>query len=182
VAKTHRITLSWIIATGLVLGLLLSSGCGGAKHRNVDVTKGEYYSEDELSTLPDGRKGRYCRDLERERQATQQKFEATTNELEQTRELITSTRTQKEALERELLSIEAELRTLNDEVEEVKALPTTWKIRPGESLSSISALPVIYNDVDKWWKIYEANKDRVPDPYFCFPDTVIVIPRDWPVN
>lgn len=177
-----RLGLLWILVFAAPLAALLAGGCGGTKHRTVDVSAGEYYAEDEIAKLPDDLKRKYCRTLDAERTRVQQRFETTTAELTETADRITAARAKRDALDRELLTLEAELRTLDDLIAEVRALPTTWKIRPGESLSSISALPEIYNDVDKWWRLYEANKDKVPDPYYTFPDTVIVIPRDWPVK
>lgn len=180
-----KLSVLWllVLSAGLALpAALLSSGCGGAKHRSVDVAAGEYYAEDEIEQLPDGKKKKYCQDIESERGRVQREFDAKTAEFNETGDKITATRTRKDGLERELLVVESDIRTLDDEIEEVQGLPAVWKVRPGESLSSISALPEIYNDVDKWWRIYEANKGKVPDPYFCFPDTVLVIPRDWPVD
>ena len=42
--------------------------------------------------------------------------------------------------------------------------------------------PRVYNDIDKWWKIFEANMHIIEDPYYIFPDTVLSIPRDWPID
>jgi nucleoid-associated protein YgaU len=165
-----------------IVAAFLMCGCGGGKHRTINVAAGEYYTEDEIVQLSEGRHSEYCSDLESQRAVVQGQFEALTAEVARTSDAITAARKRQDDLERQLLAVESDLRTLDDQLEEVRALPTTWKVRPGESLSSISALPEIYNDVDKWWKLYEVNKDKVPDPYFCFPDTVIVIPRDWPVD
>jgi len=65
---------------------------------------------------------------------------------------------------------------------DVEALPKLWSVRAGESLSLISGYDQIYNDIDKWEKIFEANLDKIVDPYYIFPDTVLVIPRDWPTD
>lgn len=177
-----RISMLWILALAVGIALpavLLNAGCGRSKQRVIDVSTGEYYTEDEIEQMSDGKRSKYCRDLEAERAAKQQEFDEMTADLARTNEQITAARADRDQLERQLIAVESDLRTLDDQLDEIKALPTTWKVRPGESLSSIAALPEIYNDVDKWWKLYEANKDKVPDPYFCFPDTVIVIPRDW---
>ena len=56
------------------------------------------------------------------------------------------------------------------------------RIRIGESLETIAALPGVYNDAGKWWRLLEANKAIILDPYYCLADTVIFIPRDWPTN
>jgi nucleoid-associated protein YgaU len=180
-----RINLIWIMAVLIAVATLttmLVNSCGRAKRRTVDVATGEYHTEDEIAEMSDRQKREYCRALESQRDNVQQRFDAMTAELAETGDQITAARKQKDDLERQLLAVESDIRTLDDQIEEVRALPSTWKIRPGESLSSIAALPEIYNDIDKWWKLYEVNKDKVPDPYFCFPDTVIVIPRDWPVD
>ncbi len=171
------LTAGWVLPT-----ILWSGGCEHAKQRTVDVEAGEYYTEDELVLLPVGIKNKYCQDLESERGRAQQGLEAKSTELTQTNDQIAVARARRDGLERDLIVAEAELRTLDDQLGEVKALPTTWKIRQGEDLAVIAALPEIYNDRDKWWRILEANKYKIPDPFYCFPDTMIVIPRDWPVD
>jgi len=32
----------------------------------------------------------------------------------------------------------------------------------------------------KWPRIYRANTDKIEDPEWIYPDTVLVIPREWP--
>jgi chromosome segregation ATPase len=146
------------------------------------VAAGQYYSEDEIIALPSAEKGKYCGDLEAVRVQTQHEFETKMQASKDTTNLIAATRAEKDRLERELVSLAAEIRTLGDEIEEVKALPRTWRVRAGETLASISALPNVYNDYDKWWRLFEANKDLVFDPWYCALDTVIVVPRDWPAK
>ena len=85
-------------------------------------------------------------------------------------------------METDVRRLEAEIRSLNDMIEEVKSLPTAWVIKEGESLTSIAMRDEIYNDIDKWERIFEANMDKIDDPYYIFPDTVLVIPRDWPTD
>jgi hypothetical protein len=172
-----------VVVAGLVFcaGLLVT-GCDRSTYRKVDVAAGEYYGEDEIPLLPDSEKGKYCRDLETIRAQTQREFEAKTLAVKATTDSISTTRTQKDRLERELVTVAAEIRTLSDQIDEVKALPTSWRIRAGETLASISVLPDIYNDYDKWWRLFEANKDIVFDPWYAAVDTVIVVPRDWPTD
>jgi hypothetical protein len=173
-----------IIVAGLlfVAGAMVSGCDRGAKYRKVDVAAGQYYSEDEIQILPEGEKGKYCRDLESVRAETQREFEAKTQEAKATADQIVATRAEKDRLEREIVTLAAEIRTLGDQIDEVKALPTTWRIRAGETLASIAVLPNVYNDYDKWWRLFEANKDLVFDPWYSALDTVIVIPRNWPTK
>ncbi len=182
--KTITGTLLMLLLVGVVVVplALFSNGCGGSKQRKVDVGAGEYYSEDELAEFSNKKKNKYCQELGAEQTRTQQEFETKTQELEDIRDLIDSIRAQTKPVEREVLRLESEIRTLNDQINEVKNLPATWTIRTDETLSMIAGLPEIYNDIEKWWKIFEANQDKVDDPFYVFPDTVLVIPRDWPTD
>lgn len=161
---------------------LVANGCSGSNFRNVSVAQGEYYSEDEYDLLPGGRKTSYCNALESELAASQAEFESKTNEIADTKNLTASTRQRIVPIEAEVRRLESDVRSLNDQVAAVKALPAEWKVRPGETLTSIAMLTEIYNDIDKWERILQANLDKIEDPYYIFPDTVLRIPRDFPVE
>jgi nucleoid-associated protein YgaU len=161
---------------------IFSNGCSGSKHRQVNVSEGEYYSEDELLEMSDKKKSAYCRDLEAELTRTQQENDAKTSELLETRDLTRALRAKIGPIEREVLQLESDIRSLNDLIAEVKALPTEYVVKDGDSLSYISSRPEIYNDIEKWWRIFEANQDVIDDPFYVFPDTTLVIPRDWPTD
>ncbi|UCG52526.1 MAG: LysM peptidoglycan-binding domain-containing protein [Candidatus Latescibacterota bacterium] len=178
--KTTLIILL-IVSLVVTMGFVVS-GCGGSKHRQIDVSEGDYYSEDEIEALPASKRSRYCQDLQAVLGSTRQEFDAKTQQLEETRTLTRSLRDQIVPIEREVLQLESDIRTLNDQIEEVKALPTEYVIKEGESLTAIAMRPEIYNDIDKWERIFQANQDKIDDPYFIFPDTVLVIPRDWPTD
>jgi nucleoid-associated protein YgaU len=181
--KTRGRSIGFVAATlVLSMAMIFAGGCEKAKVRSVNVAAGEYYTEDELIELTESGKGAYCRDLDKTRATVQAEFEAKTKELADINENITALRSKRDQLDRDLLATEAEIRTLNDQISEVQALPTHWRIRIGDSLKSISALPQVYNDDAKWWKLFEANKKILLDPFYCLADTVIVIPRDWPAN
>ncbi len=178
--KARRIVAS---IAGVAVGtLLLSIGCGGANLRRVDVRDGEYYSEDEYELLSDGQKNGYCGNLERELLLARQDFEEKTIAIQEATDETVSIRQRIIPMETDVRRLEAEIRSLNDMIEEVKSLPTAWVIKEGESLTSIAMRDEIYNDIDKWERIFEANKDKIEDPYYIFPDTVLVIPRDWPTD
>jgi nucleoid-associated protein YgaU len=178
----RRTFIALIFGMLIALVALYAVGCGGPKLRKVNVSEGDYYSEDEWASLSSRQKDAYCRTLTTEMDATQAEFEAKTTELQDTKDLIASTRQQVVPVERQVHELEAEIRDLNSQIDEVKALPTTYTVKPGDWLTTIARNEKIYNDMDKWWKIFEANKDKIDDPYYIFPDTVLVIPRDWPVE
>jgi len=178
--KSLRMLNGFVVTAVLVVSaIVFAGGCEKSKVRQVSVPAGEYYSESEVLELTEGAKNTYCRDIEEERARTQQEFEAKTQELATINGQITAARAKRDQLDRDLLTTEAEIRTLNELVGEVLALPTSWRIRIGDSLESIAALPQVYNDPDRWWKLFEANKLILLDPNYCLADTVIVIPRDW---
>ncbi len=162
--------------------IAIAAGCERAKQRPVNVAAGEYYSEDEVALLPPGSLSRYCNDLGSIRATTQQEFEAKTQDFAQTNDKITAATAQRASLDRERVGLEAEIRTLQDQIAEVKTLPDSVEVRIGESLETIAALSNVYNDSAKWWKLFEANKKIILDPFYCLADTVIVIPRNWPTD
>jgi len=58
-----------------------------------------------------------------------------------------------------------------------RALPTEYKTMPYETLETIAGYWEVYGDPAQWTRLYEANKDKVKDPYDIPPGTVITIPR-----
>lgn len=168
-----------ILATQLSL---YANGCTGLKMRNVNVKAGEYYSEDEYDLLSASERTTYCGELDAELAASQQVMEARQTEIRRAKDSIQSIRRQIVPIEQEVLRLESDIRSLSDQIKTVKSLPTEWKVKAGDSLSLISMKKKIYNDIEKWWRILEANRDKIEDPYYIFPDTVLVVPRDWPTD
>lgn len=171
------------------VGLLLvaqigmyASGCTGSKVRNVSVKAGEYYSESEYEALPSSRQNDYCGELETEMMASEQIMTKRQNDIQEAKDLIQSIRRQIVPIEQEVLALESDIRSLNDQIESVKALPKEYLIKTGDTLTLIAMKENIYNDIEKWTRIFEANQDKIEDPYYIFPDTVLVIPRDWPTD
>ena len=181
--KSLRMLSGFVVTAVLaVSAIVLAGGCEKSKVRQVNVPAGEYYTEGEILELTEGAMNAYCREIEEARARTQAELDAKTQELAAINEQITAARAKRDQLDRDLLATEAEIRTLNELVGEVLELPTSWRIRIGDNLESIAALPQVYNDPDRWWKLFEANKYILLDPHYCLADTVIVIPRDWPAD
>lgn len=168
------------LSVAVVLFAFIISGCSRTTGRQVDVSTGEYYSEEEYEQLSRGEKERYCSNLEQELTQLQGQADERQTELRATRKQIESLRNQIAPIERELLRIDSDIRSLTSQIEELEALPKSWNIQSGECLWIIAGYEDIYSDPVKWPRIYRANTDKIEDPEWIFPDTVLVIPRDWP--
>ena len=164
----------------IALSALVISGCSKTSGRQVDVTAGEYYSQEEYELLSRKEKERYCTDLEQELTQLQGQAEEKETELRTTRKQIESLRNQIKPIEQELLRIDSDIRSLSSQIAELEALPKEWNIQSGECLWIIAGYEDIYSDPIKWPRIYRANTDKILDPEWIYPDTVLVIPREWP--
>ncbi len=178
-ANRIRFFVCALLAVELVVVMV---GCGGSKHRNVTIADGEYYSEDEFESLSSGRRSDYCKQLTSELDGAQKDHQRVQSEIQDAKDQIQAIRRQIVPIEQEVLQLESAIRTVNDQIAVVKALPAEYKIKAGDSLTLISMKEEIYNDIEKWQKVFEANQDKIDDPWFIFPDTVLVIPRDWPTD
>ena len=179
---TGRMALSAVLRLSLVVAVAASAavGCGGSKGRQVDVNSGEYYSEIEYEELSRKEKEAYCNTLNQELTMLQGEVDEKRGELTTTRKQIESLKNQITPIERELLRIDSDIRSLSNQVDELEALPPEWIIQSGECLWNIAGYEDIYSDPVKWPRIFRANTDKIEDPEWIYPDTVLVIPRSWP--
>jgi nucleoid-associated protein YgaU len=51
-----------------------------------------------------------------------------------------------------------------------------YKVKKGQTLGEIAALPEFYGDSKKWRKIYEVNKDKIKDPNKIYAGQILDIP------
>lgn len=58
-----------------------------------------------------------------------------------------------------------------------RELPTEHRVAPYETLETIAGYWEVYGDPAQWSRLFEANRDKVSDPYDIPAGTVIVIPR-----
>jgi hypothetical protein len=179
IALSAAVRLARLALLIAVFGII-AAGCSRSKGRHVDVKAGEYYSEEEYRELSNKEKESYCSTLQQELSMLQGQVDEKRGELTATRKQIESLRNQITPIERELLRIDSDVRSLTGQIEELEALPKTWNIQPGECLWIIAGHEDIYSDPVKWPRIFRANMDKIEDPEWIYPDTVLVIPRDWP--
>jgi nucleoid-associated protein YgaU len=172
----------FVVGAAIVVSAILLGGCSRTTARHMDVTAGEYYSEEEFDKLPRRAKENYCSSLGQELAKLQGQVEKQQDELKDTRKEIESLRNQITPIEREILRIDSDIRTLTGQIAELEALPKTWTVKPGETIDIIAAYDEVYSDPTKWPRIYRANIGKIEDPMWIYPDTVLLIPRDWPVE
>jgi nucleoid-associated protein YgaU len=166
---------------GLGLLLLWMFGCSGTGGLKKNVEEGQYYSEDEYAKLSNSQKEAYCEALAKELALVKQGSSERETELTTTQAEMEKLRSELTPLEDNLLKIESDIRTMERSLQELEALPKTWTIKPGECLWTIAGYKDVYSDPVKWPRIYRANLGTaIIDPDYIFPDTVLVIPRDWP--
>ncbi|MGD8412705.1 MAG: LysM peptidoglycan-binding domain-containing protein [Candidatus Latescibacterota bacterium] len=178
---TRNVALATLRALVLVATVsFVAAGCGGSKGRDIDVSSGEYYSEEEYAELSRGEKESYCAALESELSMLQGQVDERRGELTATRKQIESLKNQISPIERELLRIDSDIRSLTSQIAELEALPKEWVIQPGECLWIIAGYEQVYSDPVRWPRIFRANTDKIVDPEWIYPDTALVIPRDWP--
>jgi nucleoid-associated protein YgaU len=177
--KDIRLSLFRLTVLTMVFGML-ALGCSRSKGRHVDVEAGEYYSEEEYEELSNKEKEQYCAGLQKELSLLQGQVDEKRGELTTTRKQIESLKNQITPIERELLRIDSDIRALTSQISELEVLPQAWNIQPGECLWIIAGYEDIYSDPVKWPRIFRANVHKIDDPEWIYPDTVLVIPRDWP--
>lgn len=170
----------WIFVFALA-GLSLSA-CSRTTGRHVDVSKGEYYSEQDLAELSAAQKSAYCAALEAERNRVQTEHTLTQEDLVATRKKIDSLRNQITPVEKEILRIESDIRTLSGQIAALERLPSEYTVKEGDCLSIIADRDDIYAAASKWPRIYRANLDKIEDPVWIYPNMVLAIPRELPTE
>ncbi len=146
----------------------------------VDVSKGEFYTEEEYQKLSKKEREAYCEALARESERQKSMLEEAQSQLEKERALIDDLKARIRKVDSELEPLRAEIGRLQDEISRFQALPKEWTVQKGECLYKISGYEQIYNDPLKWPRIYRANRDKIEDPELIYVGQVLTIPRDWP--
>lgn len=148
----------------------------------VDVSKGQFYTEEEYQKLKKKDRLAYCESLAREADRQKQLLATAQSDLDKTKADVDQLKATTKQVDGELSPIQAEVSRLEKEIAELEALPTTWTVKQGECLSKISGYTEIYSDSKKWTRIYRANRDKISDPNLIFTGWVLNIPRGLPAT
>lgn len=168
-------TTSALVALSLAIVISWTAGAYA-----VDVSQGQFYTEEEYQKLSKKDRQAYCEALAAE-QARQQQLAADAQaELTSGQAALGALKAKVDAVDAQLKPAQAEVSRLEAEIAELEALPTSWTVKQGESLSRISGYTEVYSDPRKWTRIYRANRDRIQDPNLIYVGWVLAIPRGLP--
>jgi nucleoid-associated protein YgaU len=146
----------------------------------VDVSRGQFYTEEEYQKLSGKEREVYCTSLAGEKEKQAALLGQATADLDGAKASAVDLRAQLKQVDAELDPIESEVSKLEREIAELEALPTEWTVKSGESLSKISGYEEIYSSPVLWPRIYRANRDKIEDPNLIFPGWLLAIPRGLP--
>jgi nucleoid-associated protein YgaU len=148
----------------------------------VDVSKGQFYTEEEYQKLKKKDRLAYCEALAAEAARQKEMFAAAQANLDEERATVEGLRAKLNQVDGQLNPVQAEVSRLEKEIAELEALPKSWTVKSGECLSKISGYTEIYSDPKKWPRIYRANRDKIQDPNLIYVGWVLSIPRGLPMT
>ncbi len=172
--------MSIVLALALLLPALLLTGCGKKVTREADVAAGDYYTEKEFKSLSDEQRDRYCEDLAAELARLKQAADADEMANKQAADNLKNLKKKATTLQGKLADQDERLADIRKEIAYFESLPTNYTVVKGDCLWKISGKEEIYADPIKWPRIYRANKDKIADPHWIYPDQVFSIPRECP--
>jgi nucleoid-associated protein YgaU len=148
----------------------------------VDVSKGQFYTEEEYQKLKKQDRLAYCDALAREADRQKQMLASAQSEFDKAKARVDELKMQIKKVDGELNPIQTDVSRLEGEIRDLEALPAQWTVKSGECLSKISGYTEIYSDPKKWTRIYRANRDKIQDPNLIYVGWVLAIPRGLPMS
>ncbi len=147
-----------------------------------DVSKGQFYTEEEYQKLKKKDRLAYCESLAKEAERQTQLLATTQSTLDKDKARVDQLKANVKQVNGELDPLQAEVSNLEKEIKELESLPTQWTVKQSECLSKISGYTEIYSDPKKWPRIYRANRDKIEDPNLIYVGWVLNIPRGLPMT
>ena len=166
-----------LVALSLALVITWTAGAYA-----VDVSQGQFYTEEEYQKLKKKDRVAYCEALAAEQARQQQILTTAQADLDREKAAADALKARVKQVDGELAPAQAEVSRLEAEIAELEGLPTSWTVKQGESLSRISGYTEVYSDPGKWTRIYRANRDRIQDPNLIYVGWVLAIPRGLPTT
>jgi nucleoid-associated protein YgaU len=166
-----------IMLAAISLVMTLSTGVLAA-----DVSKGQFYTEEEYQKLSGDEREAYCASLAGEMDKQKDMLSDYQGQLEAEQKAVADLKAKIAKVDAELNPMKAEATKLQKEIDYYKSLPTSWTVKYGDCLYKISGYEEIYADGTKWPRIYRANRDKIEDPNLIYVDQVLTIPRGLPMK
>ena len=97
----------------------------------VDVSSGQFYTEEEYQKLSGKEREAYCASLANEKDKQQSLLSEAQSKLDQERAELDDLKAQLRSVDSELEPLESEVSRLEREIAELEALPKEWTVRKG---------------------------------------------------
>jgi len=144
----------------ILLVLVILCGCAGTSttSRVVDVTQGEFYTNEEIKGLSQEARDRYCAALSEEIERLREETTAIMAATDSVAQMSDSLKMVNSELTTQIRDLDGEVRQLRLE----RRSTTTYVVKAGDTLQKIAS--VVYGQSSRWNDIYMANKDRLGAP------------------
>lgn len=160
--------------------LLVGAGCSRYKPRPIDITKGEYYEDEEYQKLSKKDQEVYCQALAEELENLEVRSEKAQNELADNKERIKHLTLELREAEKTYATLSAQVDDLTKQLQALAILPKSWKLQYGECLWIVAGYEEIYGDPLKWPRLWRGNRQMIEDPDWVLAGWELKVPRDWP--
>jgi nucleoid-associated protein YgaU len=145
-----------------------------------DVSRGQFYTEEEYQKLSKDDREAYCNSLAGEMDKQKDMLSDYQGKLAAEQKAVADLKAKIAKVDAELNPMKTKAAALQKEIDYYNSLPTKWTVKRGESLYKISSYEEIYADGTKWPRIYRANRDKIEDPNLIYVDQILAIPRGLP--
>jgi nucleoid-associated protein YgaU len=119
------------------------------------VTKGDYYSNEEIKGLEKGQRDIYCNALQAQIDAFHAEAKRYDAQADSVRVIADSLKAQNSGMTTQLRDLDNEIRQLRL----ARRAATTYIVKAGDNLLKISS--VVYGSPDRWKEIFDANRDKI---------------------
>ncbi|MDM7913996.1 MAG: LysM peptidoglycan-binding domain-containing protein [Candidatus Eisenbacteria bacterium] len=150
-----RIRLAPVLA--LLLLVALAAGCAphATTTRVADVSKGDFYTNDEIRGLTPEQRDRYCESLNAQIESYRGETQKLLAQADSVSALAESLRVVNSSLSSQMRDLDTEVRQLRL----ARRAVSTYIVKAGDTLQSIAS--AVYGDPGRWQDIYAVNKDQI---------------------
>lgn len=160
--------------------IVLAAGCSRHTPRDIDISEGEYYEDEEFQKLSNKQREQYCVDLASELDTLETRSETAQAQLEQNKTDIQTLTKDLRDSEREYSRLRNTVDELTLQLQELASLPKEYKLIYGECLWTVAGYEQIYGDPLKWTRLWRGNTDMIEDPDWVLAGWTLQVPRHWP--